>query len=144
MGLARRLLPGCGPQLTGETGTYYYMAPEVIRHEMYDSKADVFSWGVMLAELVAARPPYSDQNLTPVQVAIAVGDDKLRPSLPRGTHPALASLARAALDPEPSMRPDFATLVEQLAPLAAQLQAGDAAPLTPAASGVFGRLFKPQ
>ncbi len=30
MGLARHLTHGCGADLTGETGTYYYMAPEVL------------------------------------------------------------------------------------------------------------------
>lgn len=59
---------GCAATLTGETGTYLYMAPEVMRHEVYDSKADVFSWGVMLAELAAQRPPYDGLYLTPVQV----------------------------------------------------------------------------
>jgi hypothetical protein len=29
MGLARHLTPGSSASLTGETGTYYYMAPEV-------------------------------------------------------------------------------------------------------------------
>lgn len=41
---------------------------QVIRHEIYDCKADVFSWGVLLVELLSARPPYGDQYLTPVQV----------------------------------------------------------------------------
>lgn len=31
LGLSRRLLPGVGPDLTGETGTYLYMSPEVMR-----------------------------------------------------------------------------------------------------------------
>ena len=30
-GLSRRLLPGTSADLTGETGTYLYMAPEVMR-----------------------------------------------------------------------------------------------------------------
>lgn len=34
MGLARRLEPGAAANLTGETGTYYYMAPEMFRHEV--------------------------------------------------------------------------------------------------------------
>ena len=34
MGLARRLEPGAAATLTGETGTYYYMAPEMFRHEV--------------------------------------------------------------------------------------------------------------
>lgn len=56
--------------LTGETGTYVYMAPEMIRHELYTSKADVYSWGVLLAECLAQRPPYEGMYLTPVQVLI--------------------------------------------------------------------------
>ena len=54
--------------LTGETGTYVYMAPEMIRHELYTTKADVYSWGVLLAECLAQRPPYEGMYLTPVQV----------------------------------------------------------------------------
>ena len=54
--------------LTGETGTYVYMAPEMIRHELYTTKADVYSWGVLLAECLAQRPPYEGLYLTPVQV----------------------------------------------------------------------------
>jgi hypothetical protein len=46
------------------------MAPEMIRHELYTSKADVYSWGVLLAECLAQRPPYEGMYLTPVQVTI--------------------------------------------------------------------------
>lgn len=42
--------------------------PQVIRHEVYDTSADVYSWGVLLVELLAGKPPYSDYHLTPVQV----------------------------------------------------------------------------
>ena len=49
-------------------GTYHYMAPEVIRHEMYDSRADVYSWGVLFAEILQQQPPYEGLYCTPVQV----------------------------------------------------------------------------
>ena len=39
--------------MTAETGTYRWMAPEVIAHQYYDEKADVFSYGVMVWELVS-------------------------------------------------------------------------------------------
>ena len=49
-------------------GTYHYMAPEMIRHEMYDSRADVYSWGVLFAEILQQQPPYEGLYCTPVQV----------------------------------------------------------------------------
>lgn len=42
----------CGQELTAETGTYRYMAPEVIRHESYSSNADVYSFGILLWQLI--------------------------------------------------------------------------------------------
>lgn len=43
-----------------------WMAPEVIEHKPYDGKADVFSFGVVLWELLTCRVPYSE--MTPLQV----------------------------------------------------------------------------
>ncbi|KAJ0771137.1 putative dual-specificity kinase TKL-Pl-4 family [Helianthus annuus] len=41
--------------MTAETGTYRWMAPEVIEHKPYDHKADVFSFGVVLWELLTGK-----------------------------------------------------------------------------------------
>lgn len=68
MGLARWLTPESMGVLTGETGTYLYMSPEMIRHELYNSRTDVYSWGVLLVELISQRIPYEDQHLNPLQV----------------------------------------------------------------------------
>ena len=45
---------------------------------MYDTRADVYSWGVLLAELLAQKPPYESMYLTPVQVRCR-GRRALRP-----------------------------------------------------------------
>ena len=37
-----------GGVMTAETGTYRWMAPEVIEHNPYSEKADVFSFGILL------------------------------------------------------------------------------------------------
>lgn len=70
MGLARWLTPESMGVLTGETGTYLYMSPEMIRHELYNSRTDVYSWGVLLVELISQTIPYEDQHLTPLQVTL--------------------------------------------------------------------------
>ncbi|RDX70224.1 Serine/threonine-protein kinase STY46, partial [Mucuna pruriens] len=41
--------------MTAETGTYRWMAPEVIEHKPYDHKADVFSFAIVLWELLTGR-----------------------------------------------------------------------------------------
>ena len=41
-------------------GTNGYTAPEVLRGEHYGTSADVFSFAIVMCELVTMRPPYSD------------------------------------------------------------------------------------
>ncbi|CAN8077046.1 unnamed protein product [Agarophyton chilense] len=63
--------------MTSETGTYRWMAPEMIRHEPYNEKVDVYSFGVVLWELFSCEIPFA--GMTPVQAAFAVADKHLRP-----------------------------------------------------------------
>jgi serine/threonine protein kinase len=56
--------------MTAETGTYRWMAPEVIEHKPYDHKADVFSYGIVLWELLTGKLPY--EYMTPLQAAVGV------------------------------------------------------------------------
>uniref|UniRef100_M4BAK5 Protein kinase domain-containing protein n=1 Tax=Hyaloperonospora arabidopsidis (strain Emoy2) TaxID=559515 RepID=M4BAK5_HYAAE len=64
-GLSCVLEIGSSSNLTAETGTYRWMAPEVIRHEPYSTKADVYSFGIVLWELLARDQPF--RGLTPIQ-----------------------------------------------------------------------------
>lgn len=43
-------------------GTYVYMAPEVIRCEPYNEKCDVYSFGVILNELVTGDHPFIERS----------------------------------------------------------------------------------
>ncbi|KAK4710104.1 hypothetical protein R3W88_004617 [Solanum pinnatisectum] len=78
--------------MTTETGTYRWMAPEVIEHRPYDHKADVFSFGKVLWELLSGEIPYA--HLTPLQAAIGVVQQGLRPRIPEFAHPSLWNLLR--------------------------------------------------
>ena len=114
-GLAR-WLPHSDEVLTGETGTYLYMAPEVIRHEPhYTGLADSYSFGVMLNELICGQIPYEGDFLTPLQVASAVADGKLRPSVTGADKfPGLAAIVQACFEHDPAERPTFARIVDSM------------------------------
>ncbi|PIN10055.1 Tyrosine kinase [Handroanthus impetiginosus] len=98
--------------MTAETGTYRWMAPEVIEHKPYDHKADVFSFGIVLWELLTRKLPYA--HLTPLQAAVGVVQKGLRPKIPKHTHPLVVELLERCWQQEPSLRPGFSEIIEIL------------------------------
>jgi len=106
--------------MTAETGTYRWMAPEVINHRPYDNKADVFSFAIVLWELATSKVPYD--NLTPLQAALGVRQG-LRPEIPSGLNPTLAHLMRRCWDVNPTKRPSFSDITFQLETLLQHIQA---------------------
>ncbi|QIX00049.1 hypothetical protein AMS68_005566 [Peltaster fructicola] len=43
-------------------GSPLYMAPEILRYEKYDARADLWSTGTVLYEMVVGKPPFRAQN----------------------------------------------------------------------------------
>lgn len=46
-----------------QTGTPYYASPEVWRDEPYGMKSDVWSFGCILYEMAALRPPFTGKDM---------------------------------------------------------------------------------
>ena len=67
-------------KMTGETGTYRYMAPEVIKNEQYNSSVDVFSFSMILYGLCEEKIPYSYLDTYEIRNSIKSG---LRPKFSR-------------------------------------------------------------
>ncbi|XP_057841092.1 serine/threonine-protein kinase STY8 isoform X1 [Cryptomeria japonica] len=109
-GVARFLTQNNGT-MTAETGTYRWMAPEVINHQPYDQKADVFSFAIVLWELLTAKLPYD--SLTPLQAALGVRQG-LRPPIPENTHPKVAAILEQCWHEDPTKRPSFSEITIML------------------------------
>ena len=50
-------------EMTGGTGSLRYMAPEVAGSKPYNHKADVYSFGILLWELLSCKKPYAGYGI---------------------------------------------------------------------------------
>lgn len=99
-------LGGASGTISGTlSGTLLYMPPEILRGELATSASDVYSLGVFLYELWAARHPFAAE--TPLEVFEAIEcREVVAPSILCGKVPCeIDDLILRMLDREPSRRP---------------------------------------
>ena len=54
-------------------GTPYYLSPEIIQNNPYNSKSDIWSLGVLLYEMCALKPPFNGKNIHMLAMQIVRG-----------------------------------------------------------------------
>ncbi|XP_071731672.1 serine/threonine/tyrosine-protein kinase HT1-like [Rutidosis leptorrhynchoides] len=101
----------CG-SAKGFTGTYRWMAPEMIREKKHTKKIDVYSFAIVLWELFTALTPFDD--MTPEQAAFAVCQKNARPPLPDSCPGAFRQLIKRCWSSKPDKRPGFDEIVRIL------------------------------
>jgi len=121
-------------QLTAETGSYRWMAPEVLRHEPYDQKCDVYSFAMLCWEMLTYRMPFEQHQ--PVQAAFAMCLEHKRPEIPPSCHATARELIQRSWDERSEARPTFDKLCHELRKLQQSLLELDSpAAGAPAAGG---------
>jgi serine/threonine protein kinase len=79
-------------------GTCGYMAPEQVRGEAIDARADVFALGAVVFEMLTARPAFSGGNPTELFAAVLKDDPPRITDLNPATPPGVARIVHRCLE----------------------------------------------
>ncbi|KAB2052376.1 hypothetical protein ERO13_A12G109400v2 [Gossypium hirsutum] len=102
-----------GYKMTGGTGSYRYMAPEVYRRESYGKSVDVFSFALILHEMFQGGP--SNRAETAEQIADKRAYEDSRPPLSSFLYPEpIKMLLKECWHKNPDCRPTFEEIILQL------------------------------
>jgi hypothetical protein len=97
-----------GEEHTAETGTYRWMPPEIIRHESYSYAADVYSYALVIWQLVTHEIPF--KNFSQIEAAGKVAVEYARPPFPQGTPELIISLISTCWRENPDERLSFSQI----------------------------------
>ncbi|XP_065339285.1 mitogen-activated protein kinase kinase kinase 7-like isoform X3 [Cloeon dipterum] len=118
-----RDLTTCG-HLTNNQGSAAWMAPEVFEGSSYTEKCDVFSWGIILWEVLTRRRPFDNIKGATVAILWAVHTGQ-RPPLIANCPPPLEALMTSCWEKESSERPAMVEVVERMERLAVHFPGGE-------------------
>lgn len=88
-------------------GSPLYMAPEILRYEKYDAKADLWSVGTVLYEMVTGKPPFRASNHVELLRRIEKGEDRIKFPDDVLVSDSMKKLIRTLLKRDPKERSSF-------------------------------------
>ncbi|KAF4356104.1 hypothetical protein G4B88_012569 [Cannabis sativa] len=112
----------CQTLISGSVrGTLPWMAPELLNGSncLVSEKVDVFSFGIVLWELLTGEEPYADLHYGAIIGGIV--SNTLRPLVPESCDPEWKSLMERSWSAEPSERPSFTEIANLLRAMAGKL-----------------------
>ncbi|KAL6076589.1 Constitutive triple response 4 [Balamuthia mandrillaris] len=101
-----------GNTLNSKVGSLNWCAPEILLQNMpYTDKADIYSFGMVLWELLTHEAPF--YGLHPLQIVRAIDQGKL-PDIPKTCPPDYAKLISDCWEKDPNKRPSFDEILVRL------------------------------
>lgn len=99
---------GGGYKMTGETGSYRFMAPEVFEHKPYDQSVDVYAYAMIVYWLFSGVRPFV--NLREGVDAVKAATEKKRPPVSLIKELKMQAIVEQAWSHDPKLRPSFAQI----------------------------------
>uniref|UniRef100_A0A3Q2DFY1 Integrin linked kinase n=1 Tax=Cyprinodon variegatus TaxID=28743 RepID=A0A3Q2DFY1_CYPVA len=99
-------------QCPGRMYSPAWMAPEALQKKPEDinrRSADMWSFAVLLWELVTREVPFAD--LSNMEIGMKIALEGLRPTIPPGISPHICKLMRLCMNEDPAKRPKFDMIV---------------------------------
>ncbi|KAM4541878.1 mitogen-activated protein kinase kinase kinase 7-like [Odontesthes bonariensis] len=102
--------------MTNNKGSAAWMAPEVFEGSSYSEKCDVFSWGIILWEVITRKKPFDEIGGSAFCIMWAVHRGT-RPPLIRDLPEPIETLMTRCWDKEPSHRPSMSEVRDTMSHL---------------------------
>ena len=100
-------------QMTNNTGSASYMAPEVFSTSSYLESGDVFSWSIIFWEILVRQQPYYKQYSNPFQILWWVNNGT-RPKQIEDCPEIIWNLITRSWDKNPNMRPTMKQVAQEM------------------------------
>ncbi|XP_074281217.1 RAF-like serine/threonine-protein kinase 20 [Silene latifolia] len=116
----------------GVRGTLPWMAPELLNgsSNLVSEKVDVFSFGIVMWELLTGEEPYADLHYGTIIGGIV--SNTLRPAVPENCDPNWRTLMERCWSAETSERPNFTEIANELRAMASKVPSKAQTPTTAA------------
>jgi len=90
-----------------------WLAPEILLNEDYDQRVDIYSYGIILFELMTRKRPFADiKFLSTIQDKIVAGD---RPTFTKSSYPDdFVHILTKCWDQSKEKRPDFNWIIKRI------------------------------
>ena len=112
-----------GTRLTSDNttvGSPHYMAPEQFQQSDVDLRADIYSLGATVFQMLSGKPPFDGSNLTQIMAGKLAGRltplEELRPGLSPGTYELLGRMMAQSAEDRPESYPELLSLIDNLCP----------------------------
>jgi len=101
-------------QMTKDVGTLVWSAPEILTQKAYDEKVDVYSFSMVLFEVICREPPFEDLDMVDIARTVSAGGRPTLEAVPPECPDTMRNLMVACWAPTPADRPTFDKVYDEV------------------------------